>query len=205
MPETELVSLDAFLDMEPESSELSVSEIEIVEPAAPAADEVEFVMEDAASVEKVEAVLEAEPEPAPAFVGADDALAAMIAAYGEQPSVEAQAAFAEEEASNVVETAEVPIPEADASADTDDGLVVPAQSEESAVTEAALADEDYYGMSLDELEALTSPTDTAPATESVAEETVSEASPLAEEVAALEEVAAVRSHRRSCRRNSLCR
>ena len=177
VPETELVSFDAFLDMEQENNELIGSEIEIIEPVA-GVEEVEFVMEDAASVEQVEAALELTPEPAPEFGGADDALAAMIAAYGEQPSIEAQAAFAEEDADSVdsAKTTELEAPEEAPSEQTqsesDSGLVVPAQSEDSAVTEAALADEDYYGMSLDELDALTAPGDVAPMPAAMAEDEI---------------------------------
>ncbi|HPO24315.1 MAG TPA: response regulator [Arenimonas sp.] len=166
-PEAELVSLDAFLSMEPESSELALSEVETLEPVA-ASEEAEFIMEDAASAAKVEAAIEVVPEPAPEFVGADDALAAMIAAYGEQPSVEAQAAFAEEDAAvadaSAIETA------TPAMASEEAGLVVPAQSEDSAVTEAAMADDEYYGMSLDELDALTSPSDVLPMPDAIVDE-----------------------------------
>ncbi len=188
-PEPERVSLDAFLSMEPEISELGVSEIEIDEPVA-VVEEAEFVMEDAASVEKVEAALEATPEPAPEFGGADDALAAMIAAYGEQPSIEAQAAFAEEDAAVVdaTEASEVPASE-DTNIETDTGLVVPAQSEDSAVTDAAMADEDYYGMSLDELDALTAPGVAAPMPEAIAEDETPASNIAAEEVVAEENVA----------------
>jgi len=196
VPETELVSLDAFLDMEPESSELSLDKAEVVESAA--AEEVEFVMEDAVSVEKVEAVLEATPEPAPEFVGADDALAAMIAAYGEQPNIEAQAEFAAEDAAHdVAEVAQTATPEV--VSEHDDGLVVPAQSEDSAVTEAAMADEEYYGMSLEELDALTSPSDVLPVPDAIVEESAEaeipeigsseDVAPVSEEVAAEEIVA----------------
>ncbi len=179
LPEREHISLDSFLDMEPETSELSVSETEVAEVPA-VEEEIEFVMEDAASVEQLEAVTEAEVELE--LPGTDDALAAMIAAYGEQPSVEADLAYAVKDA--VVEETAVGEEEVAAEEITDhvdDGLIVPAQSEDTVVTEAAMADEDYYGMSAEELDALTSPGDAVPMPEAIADDEAAEVS--ADEVA----------------------
>ncbi|MGH8108325.1 MAG: response regulator, partial [Arenimonas sp.] len=173
MPEREHISLDSFLGMESETSELIVSETE-----APAAvEETDFVMEDETSVEQVEAV--AEPVAELELPGADDALAAMIAAYGEQPSVEPdEAYFAKDEAvEEVAPAAEV----------IEEGMTVPAQSEDTAVTEAAMADDDYYGMSVEELDALTSPGDTVPMPEAITEDEVSEVAEEAVEEIVLEE------------------
>jgi chemosensory pili system protein ChpA (sensor histidine kinase/response regulator) len=89
--------------------------------------------------------------PAPEFVGADDALSAMIAAYGGQAPVAAAALVANQTVAATVSE------KVDAVSESDDVFTLPAQTEDSDVTDAALADEDYLGMSMEELEALTAP------------------------------------------------
>ena len=166
--------------METETGDLQISEASLIE-ATDAIEEPEFVMEDAASVDQVEAFAETTAELE--LPGADDALAAMIAAYGEQPTIEADAAYSSRDAladnlasGESIETSE-------------EGLIVPAQSEDTVVTEAAMADEDYYGMSAEELDALTSPGDTVPMPEAITDELVIEESVAEEAETILEDVA----------------
>jgi chemosensory pili system protein ChpA (sensor histidine kinase/response regulator) len=136
--------------------------------------------------------------PAPVFVGADDALSAMIAAYGEQSPIAAtelastnetpesvvvvdntaeqaaaeqaaaeqaaaeQAAAEQAAAEQAIE--EQAISETDVietSPVVDEVFTLPVQAEETSVTEAAMADEDYLGFSMDELEAMTAPEELA--------------------------------------------
>jgi chemosensory pili system protein ChpA (sensor histidine kinase/response regulator) len=105
----------------------------------------------------------------------------MIAAYGEQAPV-AAAALVANQAVEPEAQAEV----AEISSEADDVFTLPAQTEDSDVTEAALADEDYLGMSMEELEALTAP-ESAVNAEPVAELPVAESPALIEESAFVEE------------------
>jgi chemosensory pili system protein ChpA (sensor histidine kinase/response regulator) len=160
--EQERMSLDDFLtdDM---PVELATDEAQVTADA-----EADATAKEEASLELADFLPPALPEitavveqaPAPEFVGADDALSAMIAAYGEQPAITAVPIEPV-----VSEEAEAPAfaAEADADADAnpdanpDEVFTLPVQAEETAVTEAAMADEDYLGMTDEELEALTAP------------------------------------------------